>query len=100
MHRVPLALLVALLLFPATARADVALPPGFSESTAWSHLDDPTAIRFAPNGHAFVTGKGGLVYELDGPGDTTPRVYADLRTKVHHGWDRGLLGLAVDAQSR
>src|SRR3954452_12751135 len=97
MHRVLLALLVALV-FPAQAHA--ALPAGFSESTVWSHLDDPTAIRFAPDGHVYVTGKGGLVYQFDGLSDPTPSIYADLRTNVHHGWDRGLLGLAVDARSR
>ena len=100
MYRVLLALLAAALLLPAAARAEPELPAGFSESAPWSHLDDPTAIRFAPNGHVFVTGKGGLVYEFDGLDDTTPSIYADLRTKVHHGWDRGLLGLAVDDQSR
>jgi glucose/arabinose dehydrogenase/PKD repeat protein len=100
MSRVLLALFVAALLLPAAARADAALPAGFSESTPWSHLDDPTAIRFAPDGHVYVTGKGGLVYQFDGLNDSTPTIYADLRTNVHHGWDRGLLGLAVDAQSR
>lgn len=100
MYRVPLALLVALLLLPAAARADTTLPAGFAESTVWSHLDDPTAIRFAPDGHVYVTGKGGLVYQFDGLHDTTPTIFADLRTNVHHGWDRGLLGLAVDNQSR
>jgi glucose/arabinose dehydrogenase len=97
MHRVLLALLIALVL-PASAHA--ALPAGFAESAVWSGLDDPTAIRFAPDGHVYVTGKGGLVYQFDGLGDTTPSIYADLRTNVHHGWDRGLLGLAVDSQSR
>jgi glucose/arabinose dehydrogenase len=100
MYRAVLVLLAAALLLPAAARADVALPAGFSESTPWNHLDDPTAIRFAPDGHVYVTGKGGLVYQFDGLNDPTPSIYADLRTNVHHGWDRGLLGLAVDAQSR
>jgi glucose/arabinose dehydrogenase/PKD repeat protein len=100
MARVLLALLAAALLLPAAARADVALPAGFSESAPWSRLDDPTALRFAPDGHVYVTGKGGLVYQFDGVSDPTPAIYADLRTKVHHGWDRGMLGLAVDSQSR
>ena len=30
--------------------------------------------------------------------DTTPTVFADLRTQVHNFWDRGLLGLALDPQ--
>jgi glucose/arabinose dehydrogenase/PKD repeat protein len=96
----PLVLIVAGALVPAAARAQTTLPAGFSESTVWSGLIDPTAIRFAPDGHVYVAGKGGLVYELDGLDDPTPRIYADLRANVHHGWDRGLLGLAVDRSGR
>ena len=29
-------------------------------------------------------------------GDTTPTTFANLRPKVNHNWDRGLLGLALD----
>jgi hypothetical protein len=48
----------------------------------------------------FVAAKSGLVYVFDGLDDTTPSVYADLRTKVDDYWDRGLLGLAIDNQNR
>jgi glucose/arabinose dehydrogenase/PKD repeat protein len=100
MPRALLALLFAALILAPAARADAGLPAGFSEATVWSHLDDPTGLRFAPNGHVFVTGKSGLVYEFDSLDDPTPSIYADLRTEVHAGWDRGLLGLAVDANGR
>ena len=33
---------------------------------------------------------------FDDLSDTTPTVFADLRTQVHNFWDRGLLGLALD----
>src|SRR4051795_8279113 len=76
------------------------LPLGFTETTQWSGLGNPTVIRFAPDGRVFVAAKSGLVYVFDGLEDTTPSVYADLRTKVDDYWDRGLLGLAIDNQNR
>ena len=104
-----LALLVATFLFglPALAQADVfdapvapalagTLPPGFTETTVWSGLGNPMAVRFAPDGRVFVASKSGLVNVFDSLTDTTPTVYADLRTRVHDFWDRGLLGLALD----
>ena len=104
-----LALLVAafLLGLPALAQADVfdapvapalagTLPPGFTETTVWSGLGNPTAVRFAPDGRVFVASKSGIVNVFDGLSDTTPTQFADLRTRVHDFWDRGLLGLALD----
>ena len=104
-----LALLVAAFLFglPALAQADAfdapvapalagALPPGFTETTVWSGLGNPTAVRFAPDGRVFVASKSGIINVFDNLSDTTPTVYADLRTRVHDFWDRGLLGLALD----
>ncbi len=96
-----------LLAAPATAQAGPfdapvapaiagTLPPGFSESTVWSGLGNPTALRFAPDGRVFVASKSGIVNVFDGLGDTTPTQLADLRSKVHDFWDRGLLGLAID----
>jgi glucose/arabinose dehydrogenase len=100
MARALLAMLVVAVLLPAGARAATVLPPGFSDSTVWRGMDAPTALRFARDGRVFVAGKGGLVYVFDRVDDTTPSIYADLRTHVHHGWDRGMLGLAVDAAGR
>src|SRR4051795_11811390 len=76
------------------------LPLGFTETTQWSGLGNPTVIRFAPDGRVFVAAKSGLVYVFDNLDDPTPSVYADLRTKVDDYWDRGLLGLAIDSQNR
>jgi glucose/arabinose dehydrogenase len=78
---------------PASA---VTVPSGFSEKTVFTGLSQPTAVRFASDGRVFVAEKSGLIKEFDGLTDTTPRVYADLRTKVHDYWDRGLLGIALD----
>ena len=44
----------------------------------------------------FVASKSGIVNVFDSLGDTTPTQFADLRSKVHDFWDRGLLGLALD----
>ncbi len=95
MVRPLLAVVAAVLLLPAAARADP--PAGFAETTAYSVPGEYlTSVRFAPDGHVFAAGKGGLVYEFDGPGDSTPAVFADLRLQTFDGWDRGITGLAVD----
>ena len=44
----------------------------------------------------FVAEKSGLIKVFDSLSDTTPTLFADLRTKVHNFWDRGLLGLPLD----
>ena len=72
-----------------------ALPTGFQETTVFSGLTQPTAVRFAPDGRVFVAEKSGLIKVFDGLADTTPTIFADLRTNVHNFWDRGLLGLAL-----
>ena len=53
-------------------------------------------MRFAPDGRVFVASKSGIVNVFDDLTDTTPTQFADLRTRVHDFWDRGLLGLALD----
>jgi glucose/arabinose dehydrogenase len=77
------------------ATGAVALPADFHADTVLSGLNQPTNIEFAPDGRLFVAEKRGVVKLFDGPGDLTPVVLADLRTKVFNGWDRGLLGLAI-----
>ena len=94
-----LAFLVALGLawqVPVTeARETGTLPTGFQESTAFSGLTQPSAIRFASDGRVFVAEKSGLIKVFDSLTDATPDVFADLRTNVYNFWDRGLLGLAL-----
>jgi glucose/arabinose dehydrogenase len=74
------------------------LPTGFQETTVFSGLDHPTAIRFASDGRVFVAQKNGLVKVYSSLTATTPTTFADLRTQVDDYWDRGLLGLELDPQ--
>ncbi len=87
------AALVATLLAAPSANA---LPPGFEESTVFNGLTTPTVVRFAPDGRVLVAEQRGVIKSFSGPGDTTPDVVADLRTRVHGYWERGLLGMALD----
>jgi glucose/arabinose dehydrogenase len=80
---------------PAPARA-ATLPTGFQETIVFSGLTEPTVVQFASDGRVFVGEKSGLVKVFDNLSDTTPTVFADLRTQVHNFWDRGLLGMALD----
>ncbi len=97
-HVVALIALIAMLLaLTVVPRAQaVTLPTGFSEKVVFTGLNQPTAVRFSPDGRVLVAEKSGLIKEFDSLTDSTARVYADLRTKVHDYWDRGLLGLALD----
>ena len=89
-----LLMLAPLVVVAAPARAAV-VPSGFSEQVVFSGLEHPTNLAFAANGQVFVAEKSGLVKVFDSLDDPTPTVFADLRTKVHNYWDRGLLGLAL-----
>ena len=82
----------------ASAATAATVPPGFSEFTTQSGFTLPTSFDFAPDGQLFVAEQGGRVLRYDGVDDTTPQVFADLRTEVHHFADRGLLGVLVDPQ--
>jgi PKD repeat protein/glucose/arabinose dehydrogenase len=79
-----------------SATAVATLPTNFQESIVFSGLTLPTALRFASDGRIFVAEKSGLIKIFDNLADTTPTVFADLRTAVDDYWDRGLLGLALD----
>jgi uncharacterized repeat protein (TIGR01451 family) len=72
-----------------------ALPTGFQETTVISGLSSPTVVRFASDGRVFVAEKSGIIKVFDSLADTTPTVFADLRTNVHDFWDRGLLGMVL-----
>jgi glucose/arabinose dehydrogenase len=81
----------------ADAAAQTA-PKGFRDSAVLSGLTAPTAVRFSADGRIFVAEKSGVIRVFDNLNDTTPTVFADLRTNVHNYWDRGLLGLALDPE--
>ena len=87
------ALLLPLRLAPPASAAPV--QPGFNDSVVFSGLTNPTAIEFATDGRVFVAEKSGIVLVFDSLTDTSPTVFADLRTQVHNFWDRGLLGMAL-----
>ncbi|SDH54650.1 Glucose/arabinose dehydrogenase, beta-propeller fold [Actinokineospora alba] len=75
--------------------ASAALPTGFSEQVVVSGLVQPMAVEFSPDGRVFVAEKSGLVKVFDGLADTSPTIFADLRTKVFNQHDRGLMSLVL-----
>ena len=89
-------LLAAACGWPAGSSA-ATYPTGFAEQTVFSGLTNPTAV-------ALRAGRARLRRREERPdqGLRRPRrhrrrpSFADLRTKVHNFWDRGLLGLALD----
>ena len=86
-------------LFGTTAAVvtDAAAPvTGFQDNTVFSGLTAPTQVRFVADGRIFVAQKNGQIKVFDNLSDTTPTVFADLRTNVDDYWDRGLLGMALD----
>ncbi len=97
-----MAVLAMLALAAAPAMAELSLPPGFQDTElefeGFTHggLEEPTSIRFAPNGEVFVAQKAGEVLDYESTSDKTPTVFADLRTQVYDLGDRGILGMAID----
>jgi glucose/arabinose dehydrogenase len=89
------AMLAGLVVVSTAAEKAAALPAGFVEVTAFSGLTQPTAVRFSSDGRVFVAEKSGLIKVFDSLSDTTPTIFADLRTNVYNFWDRGLLGMAL-----
>ena len=90
-----LAAAVVVLLAPISANAVATLPSGFQEEEVLSGLTNPSNVEFSQDGRVFVAEKSGLIKVFDDLSDPTPTTFADLRTKVHNFWDRGLLGLAL-----
>src|SRR4051794_10548778 len=71
--------------------ASAAGPAGFQDSVVLGGLSEPTNVAFAADGRVFIAEKSGLIKVYHGLSDTSPAVFADLRTQVHNFWDRGLL---------
>ena len=93
-HALIAALMLASAVYPSGAAAQT-LQPGFQQGAVFTGLTQPTAVKFASDGRVFVAEKSGIIKIFDTLADTTPTVFADLRTNVHDYWDRGLLGLAL-----
>jgi glucose/arabinose dehydrogenase len=83
--------------FPFTVdNSAILLPAGFQQSTVFTGLDQPVAVRFAADGRVFVAEKRGVIKVFASINATTPTVFADLRPQVYDAYDRGLLGMALD----
>jgi glucose/arabinose dehydrogenase len=91
-----LVVMAAALLLPISAARAGTVPPGFTESVAFSGLTEPTSIAFSPDGRVFVAEKSGIIKVFSSLSDTTPDTFADLSKDVYNFWDRGLLGMALD----
>jgi glucose/arabinose dehydrogenase/PKD repeat protein len=87
--------LAAMMAATAPPAQAATLPAGFQESVVFSGLQNPTAVRFAPDGRVFVAEKRGVIKVFDSLTDTTPDVFADLNVNVYNFWDRGLLGMTL-----
>lgn len=94
-------LITAALLLPEVIApgAASALPDGFGDQIIFNTgLTDPVNFSFTREGRVFIGERAGVVKTFDSITDTTPTVVADLSSNVFTGWDRGMLGLAVDNQ--
>jgi glucose/arabinose dehydrogenase len=85
---------VACLAWVPAASAAVRLPRGFFVERVL-RLRASTAIAFTPRGQLLVATKLGRVLLLD-PGGPRAREVLDLRARICHQGERGLVGLAVD----
>jgi|GEM_PF-478817 len=72
------------------------LPAGFTNEQVFGNLNQPTSMRFAPDGYVFIAEKSGLIKAFPSLTSQTPIVVADLRTEVYDYWDRGLLDIILD----
>jgi hypothetical protein len=96
MDRITCGLLGAALLFLATpALAQIQLSP------VVSGLSSPVLVTNAADdlNRLFIVEQAGIIKVLQ-PGDTTPSVFLDIRSKILSGGERGLLGLAFHPEYR
>jgi glucose/arabinose dehydrogenase len=80
----------------SVAASAAVAPSGFTDSTLFSGLTFPMAVRFSPDGRVFVAEKSGIIRVFASLNATTSTVFADLRPQVDNYWDRGLLGFTLD----
>ncbi len=90
-----LACALALLAFPiGSARGDVTLPSGFTESQVVSGLTSPMDMEFAPDGRLFVAEQAGRLRIVKPDG--TLVTFLNISTKVDSSGERGLQALTFD----
>ena len=90
-----LAVLTAALSVVSSASATV-LPPGFSEVTTVAGFSTAVDMAYAPDGRIFVAEKAGRVRVVQPNGTLRTTPVLDIRNKVNHYSDRGMLGIEVD----
>jgi glucose/arabinose dehydrogenase len=86
----------ALLLGVAVPAIAATYPEGFSERVIARGLTRPMDVAWAPDGRMFVVQKDGQLRVVN-PGDRTSKPLHDISSIVNGRFDRGLLGVAVDA---
>ena len=91
-----LATSLACLVVFASSAAALTLPAGFDETAVLPGVSKPQDIAIAPNGRVFVAEKTGFIRTYSSVDDTTPALFADLRTQVHNFGSRGLLSIVAD----
>ncbi len=74
------------------------LPSGFQDEPVITDLSEPSTFRFSPDGRIFVAEKSGRILVYGDLDDTSPELFADLRTQAYDTGDRGILGLALDPE--
>ena len=70
------------------------LPPGFERTAVVANLNQPTDLRFLPDGRILISEKGGNIRVFDANGQEQSGALMTL--PVSTGWARGLLGIEVD----
>ena len=76
-------------------QAAAQVPANFVDDTIASNLEFPTGFAFLPDGRLLVTEQQGTVKLVTTSGGVQGTVL-DIRDRVNHYWDRGLLGIAID----
>ena len=79
---------------PAAPAPEPTLPPDFVRHTVVRGLVDPVDMEFADDGRIFVTEQAGRVRIVHR--DRTLTTFLDIRSKVAHRHERGLIGIALD----
>jgi glucose/arabinose dehydrogenase/PKD repeat protein len=83
--------------WPAAGNAAAAtLPAGFEETDIVAGLTQPMSVAFAPDGRTFVVEKEGVL-KVAAPGSSVATAIYDISAQVNSSGDRGLVGLALDA---
>jgi len=95
--KVAFATTLAVALTPSAAAAIPTIPSDLEAHTIASGLQAPTAVAFAPDGRAFIAEKQGTVKVVLPTEAPRARLLIDIADHVATHVDRGLLGIAVDA---